>query len=79
MGSSDVLEKLQVIFRDCLENEDIVLTPSMTTDDVDGWNSLTHIQIVVAVEKMFRVRFTSKEIMNWKNVGEMSHSILSKA
>ena len=49
-----------------------------TAADVAEWDSLTHIQLVVAVEKRFRVRFGSREILSWKCVGEMLDSIVAK-
>ena len=78
MNRNEVLEKLAAIFNDTLDTEDIVLTDASKADDVEGWDSLTHIQLVVAVEKYFKCRFTSKEIQSWKNVGEMVDSIQGK-
>lgn len=77
-GRAEILAKVQEIFRDYLDDEGIVLLDSTTANDVEGWDSLTHIQLVVAAEKAFKIKFTSKEIMSWKNVGEMVDSIQSK-
>jgi acyl carrier protein len=78
MEKSEMLKKINEIFIDTLDNDDVVLTYETTSNDVDDWDSLNHIQLVVAVEKQFKVRFTSHEILGWKDVGEMIDCILSK-
>lgn len=78
MTKEDALKKVNDIFIDTLDNDDIVLSYETTANDVEDWDSLTHIQLVVAVEKQFKVRFTSQEIQSWKNVGEMLDCILGK-
>jgi len=78
MEKEDILKKVNEIFIDVLEDDNIVLTYETTADDVEDWDSLNHIHLVVAVEKGFKVRFTSLEIQNWKNVGEMIDSIIAK-
>jgi acyl carrier protein len=79
MEKSDALKKVNEVFIDVLDNEDIVLTYETTAGDVDDWDSLNHIQLVVGIEKAFKIRFTSQEIQSWNNVGEMLDSILRKA
>jgi len=79
MERSEVLQKINEAFIDNLDNDDIVLTESSTADDIEEWDSLTHVQLVVAVEKKFKIRFNAKEIQSWKNVGEMIDSIIAKA
>lgn len=78
MDREEALKQVQDIFRDILDEEQLVLTDNTTAENVDGWDSLSHIQIVVAIEKHFKFRFTSKEILSWANVGEMMNCILSK-
>ena len=78
MDRSEILKQVQDIFRDILDDEAIVLEDSTTADDVEGWDSLTHIQLIVAIEKQFKIKFTSKEILSWRNVGEMLDSIAAK-
>jgi acyl carrier protein len=78
MEREEMLKKITTVFIDVLDDEDIVLSESTTADDVEDWDSLTHIQLVVGVEKAFNVRFTSSEIQDWENVGEMMDCILKK-
>ena len=78
MEKNEILMKVQEIFRDVLDNEEIVLVNETTADDIEEWDSLSHVQLVVAVEKAFKVKFSSKEILSWKNVGEMVDSIVAK-
>jgi acyl carrier protein len=78
MEQTEILAKVQDIFRDVLDNDDIVLTPQTSADDVEDWDSLSHIQLIVAIEKAFKIKFTSKEILSWSNVSEMIESISSK-
>ncbi|WP_158826212.1 acyl carrier protein [Mucilaginibacter lacusdianchii] len=78
MEKSEVLEKLNVIFKDTLENDDLCINYATTAKDVDEWDSLNHIQLVVDIEKSFNIRFKSTEIHSWNNVGEMIDSIMAK-
>ena len=78
MERAEIFSQIQTIFEDILDDEVITLGETTTADDVEGWDSLTHIQLVVAIEKHFKVKFKSKEILSWKNVGEMVDCIASK-
>ncbi len=78
METTRIYGEVQEIFRDILDEENLVLTDDTTANDVEGWDSLTHIQLVVAVEKHFKIKFTSKEILSWNNIGEMINSVESK-
>ena len=78
MRKNEIMAEVQEIFRDVLDNEAIVLAPETMADDIEEWDSLTHIQLIVAIEKHFKVKFTSKEILSWKNVGEMIDCVSTK-
>ena len=78
MDKKEIFSQLEEIYRDVLDNEDIVLTETTTADDIEEWDSLSHIQLIVAIEKAFKIKFTSLEIMKWANVGEMVNSIQAK-
>lgn len=79
MERKELFKKVNEIFIDALDIEkDIILEETTKATDVEEWDSLNHIQLVVAIEKHFKIRFTSKEIQSWKNVGEMIDSIAEK-
>jgi acyl carrier protein len=78
MKKEEIIAQVTEIFKDILDNDEIELTEETTANDVEEWDSLTHIQLVVAIEKHFKVRFTSREIQRWKNIGEMITGIQEK-
>ena len=75
MDTHEILSQVQDVFRDNLDDNTLVLTSATTAADVDGWDSLMHLQLIVALENHFKIKFTSKEILQWKNVGEMVETI----
>lgn len=75
MERSDIFKKVNEIFCDELDNDEIVLTDETTADDVEEWDSLSHVQLIVAIEKAFGIKFTSNEILGWNNVGELIDAI----
>lgn len=75
---SDVYDKLTSLLRDLFDDDDIVATPDLRAADVDGWDSLAHVRVVLAVEKAFNVKFKAAEINAMKNVGDLANSISAK-
>lgn len=78
MERKEIFDKLNEIFCDVLDLDKVELKDETTAEDIEEWDSLSHIQLIVAIEKAFGVKFTSLEIMKWKNVGEMVDSLLAK-
>ena len=77
MNQAEVTAQLQTIF-DTVFLEPVVLTPAISAKDVPEWDSLTHISLMVAVEKSFGVRFRVGEVENTKNVGDFADLILKR-
>ncbi len=77
MNETEILKQVNEIFSDTLDNI-YVINRETTVFDIDEWDSLTNIQLVVATEKHFKIRFTSIEIQSWNNVGEMIDDIGKK-
>ena len=75
---AEILRQITEIFIYTIDNEDVVLSENTKADDVEEWDSLSHIQFVVGIEKHYKIRFTSSEIQRWQNVGEMIDSISEK-
>jgi acyl carrier protein len=71
MNKDAIWSRLTDIFRDIFDDDDIALEPETTAADVEDWDSITHIQLLVAVEKAFDVRFNTGEVAKLENVGEM--------
>lgn len=77
MERQEVLEKVQEVFCDVLGNDDIILKEETTAQDVDEWTSLAQAQILTAIENEIGIRFSLKEIMSVKTVGDIVDAILN--
>lgn len=78
MERQEIFEKLREIFVDVLDLDACELTDETTANDIEEWDSLSHIQLIVAIEKALGIKFTALQIMKWRNVGEMVDSIEEK-
>ena len=78
MLREEVAGRLNEIFREVFDDERIQIFDAMTAKDVTGWDSLNHINLIVRVEQSFQIKFTLKEIMTYKNVGEFIGAIKHK-
>jgi acyl carrier protein len=64
-------EKLNKIFAKVFDNETLEILPHMTANDVDGWDSMSHLKLIVTVEKDFGIQISGSEVMRLKNVGDL--------
>jgi len=78
MERYEILNRVQEVFRNELETEDLVLNDETTANDIEEWDSLSHVQLVVALEKVFSIKFTSREILSWDNIGDLVDCIEKK-
>ena len=78
MDRDEVYETLNEVFRDVFDDPSITVDDSTTSDDVDGWDSLEHINLIAAVEQEFGVKFNMGQVVSMKNVGEMVDIIMSQ-
>lgn len=78
MLQPEIYSELTELFRDMFSNDHIVLTPDTTAKDVDGWDSFSHISIIVAVETRFGVKMKTTEIESLANVGALVKSVETK-
>ncbi|NVN89336.1 MAG: acyl carrier protein [Desulfuromonadales bacterium] len=74
----DILAELNPIFREVFDDETIVVSRQSTADDIDAWDSLSHMNMVMAVEIKFKIRFALGELPGLKNVGDLADLIAKK-
>jgi acyl carrier protein len=79
METGEIYKKLNTVFEDVFDDDTIVVRPELSADDVDGWDSLTHIRLMLTVERTFNVKFSASEIGKLKNVEDLAELIRSKA
>lgn len=75
MDTNKILEELTPIFHDVFDDEGIVLTPQTNANDIEDWDSVAQIRLVVAIEKKFGIKFKTDDLENLNNVGEMAELI----
>jgi acyl carrier protein len=74
----DPITGLTAVFREVFDDDELQLKPEMTADDVDGWDSLAHIRLILSVQKAFGVKFSPVEMNRLKNVGDLIALIKDK-
>lgn len=78
MKKEQIYKKLDEIFQDVFDDENIHVTEKTTAADIEDWDSLEHINLVVAIENHFGIKFNMSEVTTMKNVGEMVNIILER-
>jgi len=78
MSGSEIIKKLERIFRDIFDEEDLGISNETTAEDIEDWDSLAHIHLVLAIEKDFNVKFALGELQTLQNVGDMVDLIIKK-
>ena len=78
MNKKNIKEKLQSVFIDVFDDEDLTISNSTNSDDIEEWDSLNHISLVLSIEKCFNIRFMTGEVQSLKDVGEMIELLKEK-
>lgn len=78
MTREQTFKKLNEVFRDVFDDDSICVTDTTTSDDIEDWDSLEHINLIAAVEQEFGMKFNMGQVVTMKNVGEMADIIMSQ-
>jgi acyl carrier protein len=71
MDEPQIYQRLTEIFQEIFDEDSIEVTPKLSADDVDGWDSLTHIRLILTIEKAFKIKFSTSDIVKLENVGDL--------
>jgi acyl carrier protein len=78
MDEPEIYARLSEIFQDVFDDDSIEVTPTLTAKDVDGWDSITHIRLILTVEKAFKVKFSTSEVGKLESVGDLAALIKAR-
>lgn len=78
MSKEEIYSRLNEVFQDVFDDDSIEVGPETTSEDIEDWDSLEHINLVAAVEQEFGIKFTMAQVVGMKNVGEMVDIILGE-
>lgn len=73
-----MLERLQQVFRNVFEDQRLIITPATSAKDIKMWDSLTHLELIAAVEEEFGIKFSFNEVMQFNHAGDLLHAIEKK-
>lgn len=79
MEKAEIIKKLEEIFCNVLDLDEVTLSDETTAEDIEEWDSLNHVHLIVAVEKSFSIKFSSSEIRGLDNVGSLIELIIQKS
>jgi acyl carrier protein len=74
----ELQDRLNQIFCEVFDDDDIRIAPESIANDIDGWDSLSHVNLIVAIETKLNIRFSQKDLLTFKNVGDLLNCIRSK-
>ena len=78
MQREDILKKVNEVFKDIFDDESIVVTDETTANDIEEWDSLTHINLIASIEDTFKIKFSLADVVSFKKVGDMIDKIDEK-
>lgn len=78
MENTQVYSRLNEVFRNVFDDSDMVISPEMTASDVEGWDSLRHVRLMLSVERAFGIKFSAYEVNKLRNVGHLAKLIQDK-
>ncbi len=78
MQREDILKKVNEVFKDIFDDESIVVTDETTANDIEEWDSLTHISLIASIEDTFKIKFSLADVVSFKKVGDMIDKIDEK-
>jgi acyl carrier protein len=78
MDRSKIIEKIQDVMIDVFDVDDLNISESTTAEDIDEWDSLSHIRFMITIERFFKFKFLNEEISELKNVGDLATAIERK-
>ena len=74
----DVMDKLLSIFREVFDNPELTINRETTADDIEEWDSMTHMNLILMVELKFKIEFNQREVMRFENVGDLADAVQKK-
>jgi acyl carrier protein len=78
MQEQEIYGALTEIFRDVFMRDDLTLRPELTAKDVPGWDSFKQIEIIIAIEEKYQIKFRTRELDGLHNVGDLARTVLAK-